>query len=70
MESDWEYGSNFSEKLDLLDPVVRYLRNKGFEEGIEESKVEIAKNMLRMEISIDIIVEITGLSREKVLNLE
>jgi predicted transposase/invertase (TIGR01784 family) len=65
-------GEIFSENLDLLDPVIRYLRNKGIEEGIEEGmekgKLEIAKNLLQMEFSIDEIVGITGLSKEKILD--
>ena len=43
---------------------------KGFEDGIEEKSIEIAKNMLQKGMLVDDIVDITGLSREKVEELK
>ena len=40
------------------------------EEGIEENKLETAKEMLKKNISIKDIVEITKLSEEQILKLK
>ena len=41
----------------------------GKAEGIAENKVEIARNALKMGLSIDDIVKLTSLTREEVENL-
>ena len=43
---------------------------KGKAEGIEETKIETALKMLRLGMDIDIIVEVTGLSIEAVIELQ
>lgn len=40
------------------------------EEGIRESKIEIAKNLLKMELPIDKIINATGLSEETINQLK
>jgi 5-methylthioribose kinase len=37
--------------------------------GIEQKAIETAKNMLRKKINIETIMEITGLSKEKIEKL-
>jgi predicted transposase/invertase (TIGR01784 family) len=44
-------------------------REEGFEEGCEETRFTIAKNMLAIEIHIDKITQATGLSEDKILLL-
>lgn len=36
---------------------------------IKEGKIEIAKKLLQMGVAIEIIIEATGLSEEKIQNL-
>ena len=47
----------------LLNPVERYMEEKGIEIG----KLEVAKNMLDEGFSIDKVVKITGLPKEDTL---
>jgi predicted transposase/invertase (TIGR01784 family) len=42
---------------------------QGIEQGIEQKAIETAKNMLRKKINIETIMEITGLSKEKIEKL-
>ena len=42
---------------------------KGEKLGEHNSKIEIAKNMLKENIDIEIIIKVTGLSKEKIENL-
>lgn len=48
-------------------------REDGFEEGIEkgekETKKTIAKNMLKQKINIEMILKVTGLSKEEIQKL-
>ena len=47
---------------------------KGIEQGIEQGEnnksIEIAKNMLNKNMNINIISEVTGLSKEEIENLK
>lgn len=45
-------------------------KEEGREEGREKEKLEIAENLLKRNVDIDIIVESTGLSKEEVENLK
>ena len=60
----------------LLNPVERYMKEKGIEEGmekgmekgIEEGKLEDARRMLDKGFSLDDVVDVTGLSRDVILD--
>ena len=39
---------------------------EGYAKGIKENQIETAKKMLNMGMSIDLIAEISGLSKEKI----
>ena len=52
----------------LINPRDRYFKNKGIDEGMEKGKIETAKNLLRKGMGIDEIIEVTGLSKEDILN--
>ena len=58
----------------LLNPMDRYCERKGREEGRlegrQEIKLDVAKNMIKKAYSIENIVEITGLSKNDILNLK
>ncbi|MBB5172425.1 hypothetical protein [Texcoconibacillus texcoconensis] len=42
---------------------------KGYKIGIKKAKIEVAKNMLKMDINQDFIVEVTELSQSEVRQL-
>ena len=44
--------------------------NEAREQGIEQEKIEIAKNMLNSELDISVISECTGLSKEEIESLK
>ena len=56
----------------LLNPVERYMENKGRQEGmeagIEEGKLQVARSLLKEGFDIEMVVRITGLSKEDILN--
>ena len=43
---------------------------KGLSEGLAQGKIETAKNMLKKEMNINLISEITGLSKEEIETLK
>ena len=49
---------------------IMYATDKGIEEGIEQSKVEIAKNMLEKNMDVSLISELTGLTIEEIRNIK
>ena len=56
----------------MINPRDEYLVNKGIEkgreEGIEKGKIEIAEKLLKT-MTINEVMEITGLSEEQISNL-
>lgn len=44
--------------------------DEGFEEGKEKGKIDIARKMIDNNMSIDLIIEITGLTREQIENIK
>ena len=55
----------------ILNPVERYMnekgRQEGIKEGIKEGKLEVAGNLLDEGFVIGDVVRITGLSKEDIL---
>ena len=45
-------------------------KEQGIEEGKKEEKIEIAKEMKKNKISIELIEKITGLTKEIIENIE
>lgn len=72
-----EYEEYVEENVMILNPVERYIESKAKQEGIEdgkregirESKLEIAFNLINNGHVIDEVVKITGLSEEDILNV-
>ena len=58
-----EEGTTFQDK-------INYEKNKsheeGFNEGIKENAIEIARNLLKTELKIDDIAKATGLSKQEI----
>ena len=46
------------------------IRRDAIEEGIEKGKIEIAKNMLKKNMPLSDIVELTGLTKEEIQKLK
>jgi predicted transposase/invertase (TIGR01784 family) len=51
------------------DPLYKDGLQKGLEEGQKDQKITIAKSMLEQKMDIDLIVKLTGLSKEEVQKL-
>ena len=65
-----EYGKYMEENSMILDPIERYMRDEAIKQGIEQGKLDDAKNMLDEGMSVDLIVRVTGLSEEDILNVK
>ena len=79
-----QYDEYVEENKMLLNPVERYMKEKGIEEGmekgmekgieegmekgIEEGKLGTARRMLDKGFSLDDVVDVTGLSRDVILD--
>jgi predicted transposase/invertase (TIGR01784 family) len=64
-----EYGKYMEENSMILDPIERYMRDEAIKQGIVKGKLDTAKNMLDEGMSVDLIVRVTGLSEEDILNV-
>lgn len=64
-----EYESYVEENVMILNPVERYIEKKSKEDGRKDGKLDVARNMVAEGFSIDVIVRITGLSEEDILNI-
>jgi predicted transposase/invertase (TIGR01784 family) len=51
------------------DTDIAVQREEAFNEGAEQAKLETARNMLKNDISLEIVAQCTGLSLEKVKEL-
>ena len=49
---------------------AQQLRQEGIQQGMQQEKLEIAKEMLRKGYSSDAVKELTGLSRKELNNLK
>ena len=50
--------------------LMNSMKQEGIEQGIEQRNIEIAKNLLKQNIDINIISKSTGLSTEEIKNLQ
>ena len=77
MLNNEEYEKYMGENTMLINPVERYCIEKGREEGREEGRekgredtqIFIARNMLNEGFDIDVILKLTGLSKEEFENI-
>ena len=49
---------------------IRVQRREAFEDGAEQKAIETAKNALKNNIPVEMVVKITGLTENKVLELQ
>ena len=49
---------------------IRVQRREAFEDGVEQKAIETAKNALKNNIPVEMVVKITGLTENKVLELQ
>ena len=61
--TDWEN--------EMLNELVEYTaKENARKEGIKETKIKTAENMLKENISVDIISKVTDLSKEEILKIK
>ena len=53
----------------ILPAVIMDAIDEGLQQGLQQKAVQAARNLKRLGISIDIIVQATGLSKEEVENI-
>ena len=58
------------DQITNIKGVAKEAREEGMKEGIEKEKIETAKNLLKIGLDIDKIVEVTGLSEKKIKELK
>jgi recombination-promoting nuclease RpnB len=58
------------ETMSIAEKIEQLGLEKGLQQGREESRLNIAKNMLTKRFNFALIKEITGLSDQDLLNLE
>ena len=64
-----KYMREEEEKRKIHNSLLSEARENGFNDGISQEKVNIAKNMLNKNMSIEDISEIIGLSIEEIKNI-
>ena len=69
LNKDKYYGALYSEK-ESKEYDEWYYTNKGREEGIKEGILQTAKKMLKKEVDINLISELTGLSKKEIEDLK
>jgi predicted transposase/invertase (TIGR01784 family) len=60
------YESGFGEAYDKEEAIYDDGMKKGMEQGMEQRNIQIAKSLLEHNVSIDIIMESTGLTKEEI----
>ena len=67
------YAETYDEE-DLMRKSIEYAigeaKREGLSEGVEQNKLEIAKNLLNLNMPINDIEKATGLSKEVILALK
>ena len=52
--------------MTIAEKLITEGMEKGIEKGMEKGKLEVAENLLRLGMGIDVIIKATGLSEEEV----
>ena len=66
--NEQEYWAAVARQKELIRQAN--IRRDAIEEGIEKGKIEIAKNMLKKNMPLSDIVELTGLTKEEIQKLK
>lgn len=64
-----EDKNELMEETKMINPRYEYQRNEGIKEGRKEGKKEIAQKMLKKGTPINEIIEITGLTKKQIQDL-
>lgn len=64
-----EYMSQEEDMKKLRNTWKKHYKNEGMKEGIEQEKLDIAKNMLKEELDISLISKLTGLTENQIKDL-
>ncbi len=73
MNSDEKFTWFLTEEEDaekVHNTLMLNAREEGYESGVEQNKLGIAKNMLKENIDIEIISKVTGLTKEEIKELQ
>ena len=54
----------------ILNTRLKSEKQEGIEQGIQQEKIEVAKTMLNINMKIEDIMDITGLSKEEIEKLQ
>ena len=66
-----DYNTGIAEaKAEGLTQGLELGRSEGKELGVREEKLEIAKKMLKENLKLELIIKMTGLSKEELLKIE
>ena len=66
-----EFGNLYYDKEAYMDAVYYELGTKdGIEIGAKNKSIEIARNLIQMNLKIDDIIKITSLTKEEVVKLK
>jgi predicted XRE-type DNA-binding protein len=64
-------SSNSQEKEDIMTSIAQAIRQEGMQQGMQQEKLHIAKNMLsKLHLDIKAVKEATGLSEEELIKLQ
>lgn len=64
-----KFYENLERSDELMTAMYQYIiqeKNENIRKGVEKGRIEVAKNLLKLKIPIQQIIEATGLSEEKV----
>lgn len=67
---DFSFGESYDKEWAMREQEHRDGFEEGIQQGIQQKQVEIVKNMLKKNLPIDTIMEITGLSEEEIRTYE
>ncbi len=65
-----EYMTEEEDKRKIFNTKIREAEEKGLNKGLEQSKKEIAIELLKMDMNIDDIIKVTKLSKEEILKIK
>jgi predicted transposase/invertase (TIGR01784 family) len=69
VSEDFNFGESYDKEWALRDEGIREGIEQGIEQGINQNKLEIAKSMLKEQLSIDTIIKCTGLTKGEIEKL-
>ncbi|MCG4586883.1 Rpn family recombination-promoting nuclease/putative transposase, partial [Anaerosalibacter bizertensis] len=59
----------YPEGSEVIMTIIERYREEGRQEGRLEGKIEVAKKLIKMDLTIDEIIEATGLKKEEIYEI-